>query len=260
MKQLILSILFLMQTWICAYSQNEKRALMDANSTYKNENFEDAENRYRTLDPKDPSLKEISEFNLADALYRQGKFEEAAEIFGKLARESQDADIRSKSFHNEGNSHVAAKDYGKAVESYKSALRLDSNAEDTRYNLAYARKMIQQQEQQQQNQQNQQGQNQDQQNQDKGQQEQNKQDQNKQDQDQQGDKNKDNQKPQEGDQDKQGDQGKEPKPSEQQGKEQISKEDAERILKALENAESDLQKKLRKPEGKAQKKKIEKDW
>jgi hypothetical protein len=235
-----------------AIAQNERRALMDANETYRQQKFEDAETRYKNANPGNQRLKEIAAFNLADAQYRLGKFDEAAEGFGKIAMESENKDLQVKAYHNEGNSYIAKKDYGKAVESYKNALRLNPEAEDTRYNLAYARKMIQKQQQQEQQQQNQQNQDQQQQQ----QQQQQNQDKNK-----EGDEKKDQQK---GDQDEQkeneGNEKNEPKPGDKQGKEEISKEDAERILKALENAESDLQKKLRKPEGTAKKKKIEKDW
>jgi tetratricopeptide (TPR) repeat protein len=235
MKHWTLLILLAVLYFESAIAQNERRALMDANETYRQQKFEDAETRYKNANPGNQRLKEIAAFNLADAQYRLGKFDEAAEGFGKIAMESENKDLQVKAYHNEGNSYIAKKDYGKAVESYKNALRLNPEAEDTRYNLAYARKMIQKQQQQEQ-----------QQNQDKN---------------KEGDEKKDQQK---GDQDEQkeneGNEKNEPKPGDKEGKEEISKEDAERILKALENAESDLQKKLRKPEGTAKKKKIEKDW
>ena len=50
--------------------------------------------------------------------------------------------------HNLGNSYLKENKLEQAIEEYKSSLRLNPNDEETRYNLAYAQKMKQQQEQQ----------------------------------------------------------------------------------------------------------------
>ena len=49
--------------------------------------------------------------------------------------------------HNLGNSLLKENKIDLAIEAYKTSLRINPNDEDTRYNLAYAQKMKQQQQQ-----------------------------------------------------------------------------------------------------------------
>ena len=119
--------------------------------------------------------------------------------------------------HNLGNVAMKKKDYQAAVQAYEEALIRHPEDDNTRYNLALAQKLLQQNKN---NQQSQQGQNQDP-NKNK--------DQDKQDpkKDQQQNQNKpDQQKPQEKGQDKQG------QPNEQRSGE-LSKEQAEQILRSF---------------------------
>ena len=48
--------------------------------------------------------------------------------------------------HNLGNSLLKENKIDLAIEAYKTSLRINPNDEDTRYNLAYAQKMKQQQQ------------------------------------------------------------------------------------------------------------------
>ncbi len=211
-----------------SYSQ-EKKLIRQGNSAYTSGEFEASELKYRKAQELQPKSFEAG-FNLGDALFRQKKFEEAAKQFEYLAQQENNKINKAKAYHNLGNSYLQQQKYEESVSAYKNALRNNPDDKETRYNLAYAQRMLKkQQEQQKQDQQNKDEQNKDQQNKDQ----QNKDQQNK---DQQ---NKDQQK---------------------QGSEQIPKEKADQMLKALENDEKDLQKKMKKQQVKGQKKKIEKDW
>ena len=76
-------------------------------------------------------------------------------------------------FHNSGNLALKQKKYQEAVEAFKESLRLQPDNFETKSNLAYAQKMLKDQQQNQQNQQNNdQNQNQDQQQNDNQQQQQ----------------------------------------------------------------------------------------
>jgi Ca-activated chloride channel family protein len=111
-------------------------------------------------------------YNQAAALYKQGKYEEAANEINKLIENTNlDDKLKAKAYHNLGNSMVQQGKYQEGIEAYKKSLKADPADMDTKYNLEYARKKLQvQQQQQQQNQQNkdkqQQGQQQQQQQQD----------------------------------------------------------------------------------------------
>ena len=85
----------------------------------------------------------------------KNKYEEAAKQFEALANSETDKIRKSQAYHNMGNSLLQARKYDESVEAYKQALRNNPKDQDTRYNLEYAKKLLQkQQEQQKQDQQN----------------------------------------------------------------------------------------------------------
>ena len=210
------------------FAQSEKKLIRDGNKLYEKKKFSDAEVAYRKSLNKNQKSKE-GNFNLGDAYYKQGKFEEAVKQFESVNSQSADNKTKAAAMHNLGNSFIQSKKYQEGVDAYKQALKLNPKDEDTRYNLAYAQSMLKQQQQQQQQQQ---------QNQDKSQ-----------------DK-KDEQKQQP--QDQKQEQKQQQEKQQQQQKKQISKEDAERILQALNNDEKNKHKKGKKAQ--AVKIDIEKDW
>ncbi len=101
----------------------------------------------------------------------------AVELFETLTRTATDKAIAEKSFYNLGNMAFRDGDYGKAIENYKGALRINPDNNKTRQNLRIAQLQQQQQnqdrnqdqDQDQQQQQNQQQQQQQEQNQDQNQ-------------------------------------------------------------------------------------------
>ena len=218
--------------------------------------FLDAEVNYKkALQKNEDFLK--ADFNLGDALYKQGRYEEAVDKFEKIIEKSDNNIVKGSSHHNIGNAHLQnffknpQENQGKldeSIESYKNALRNNPRDNEARYNLEMAKRLKQQMQQQQQQQQNQ---DQDQENKDQKDQ---------QKQDQQNKDNKDQQK-QEQQKQEQKDQDKKDQEEQQQAKEgEMTKEEAERLLEALKNEEDKLQEKLKKKKVKGGKKYIEKDW
>ena len=241
MKRSLL-ILFAMLT-LPAFAQEEKKHIREGNKLYQSKKFTEAEKSYReALDKKKDSFKAM--FNLGDAYYQQGKYQEAASQFEMLTTKKTSRDTLAKVYHNLGNSLLRQQQYDKSIAAYKNALKNDPTDEDTRYNLAYAQMMQRMQQQQQQEDKKKQ----DQQNKDK-----------KENEKEKGDKNKDKKK--EGDKEENKDKDKGDKKDQQQPPQQpqISKEDAQRLLDALNNDEKGVQKKLKKGQGKT-KSPAEKDW
>src|SRR5690606_36440112 len=145
------------------------------------------------------------------------------------------------------SSDLKSQKYKESIEAYKNALKINPDDMETKYNISYALKQMEKQNQQQQNQQSQQ--NQDQKNDDQQQNQDQQQQQDNQDQ-----KNDQQIKPDKNEQAKQDNtQTQQPQP-----KDQISKEEAERLLKALKNNEQDIQKKISKKTGAVIKR--EKNW
>ena len=58
---------------------------------------------------------------------------------------------KHQAFHNMGNVFMKQKDYAKAVETYKNALRNNPQDEETRYNYALAKELLEKEQQQQDN-------------------------------------------------------------------------------------------------------------
>ncbi len=218
---------------------------------YENGKYADAEVNFKKgLEENMESFE--GHFNLGDAYYQQGRYDEAIKSYQNALGLAKDDYMKSKVFHNIGNSLLKAQKLKESVGAYAEALKHDPNDIETKYNLSYALKQMQQQQQQQ---------NQDQNQDNKDKKEQNKDQQQKQQQDQNKDnkekKNKDDQQQQQQqDQNKQDQKQQQQQP--QQQKEQMSKQQAQRILEALKKNESDLQKKLRKKKAKVVPK--SKDW
>ncbi len=226
------------------FSQQEKKFILEGNKQYEKENFIEAEKNYsRGLNKNKDSYK--SSFNLGDAYYKQGKYEEAAEQFQSLTHRSSSKDTLSKAYHNLGNSLVKSKKYQEGLDAYKNALKNNPDDEDTRYNLAYTQQMLKQQQQQQKK--------------DKDNKDKDKKDK-KENKDNKDNKDKDKKDKDKKDKDKKEEKGKENKKEENPKQDQISKEDAKRLLDALQNDEKILQDKMKKGKMKGMKVKIEKDW
>ncbi|MDD3876045.1 MAG: tetratricopeptide repeat protein [Bacteroidales bacterium] len=230
---LILSLFFLIQAPYLK-AQSELETLRRGNDEYRNERYTEAEVNYRKSMEINPENYRTL-YNLGNALYRQGNYEEAARILNNVSNMDMSKANKAKVYHNLGNVLLKNEKLSESIEAYKNALRLNPEDQDTKYNLTYAMSKLQQQQQQQQ----QQDQNQDQQNQEQQEQQNQEQEQNEQN----------NQENNEQQQQQQ-----------QQNQNEISREDAERILDAMERQEQNVQDKLEKEQLRPVRVTIEKDW
>ncbi|MEG0949845.1 MAG: tetratricopeptide repeat protein [Bacteroidales bacterium] len=229
----------------------ERQNIRKGNKQYAQEKYTEAEIDYRKSQEVNPNSPEAA-FNLGNALYKQQKFEDAMKQYGVAAQNTQDKQLISESLHNTGNIFMAGEDYGKAIEAYKQSLRLNPGDNETRYNLALAQKLLQDQQQEQEQQK-------DQQDQEKDQQQQN-QDQQKDQQDQQKDQ---QDKKDQQDQQQQNQQNQDQQQNQQQSQQsdKISKEMAEQILNAMNQDEKEVQEKVKKQQmQQMQQRKTDKDW
>jgi Ca-activated chloride channel family protein len=260
MRILVLSILLCISI-ISKGQKTEYDHISTGNKLYKDSSFVEARTEYQEAYKLNGNSFEAV-FNLGNALYKQDSLEAAAHQFRLASTMSDDKLKQAEAFHNLGNTYLKQKDYQKSIDAYKDALRRNSKDEDTRYNLSYARKMLDNQDQ------NKDDQNKDDQN--KDDQENKDQDQNKDDKDQ-GDKDGDNkdqkdQKEDSKDQDQKKDQGDDKRDQDKQqnqkdqNKPGMSPEDAEKMLNALEQDESELRKGIRIQEDKTDPKLIDKNW
>lgn len=245
-----LAMMFLLFGFItAAFAQEPNDLITKGNAKYKEGNFGEAEMTYREGQEAGADAF-ISGFNLGDALFKQERYEEAASAFQALPNLTEDKEQKAAAFHNLGNAYLKAKKYPESVDAFKQSLRNNPKDLDTKYNLAYAKRMLQQEQEQQQQDQNKD----DQKDQEKKDDQQQKQDQQKQD-----EKKDDEQKQDQ--QQQQDDQQQEQKEQEQPKEGEISKEDAERMLDALNQDEKKIRDRLEDQKvKKVSKGTIEKDW
>lgn len=237
MRNLLIVVSLLLMATI-AFAQSERKSVRQGNKEFKKGEYLDSEISYRSALELNPSSFRAN-FNLGDALYKQEKFEQAAQIFEDLATLNLDPIDKAKVFHNLGNSHFKGEKFAESVEAYKNALRHNPNDMETKYNLAQAQRMLNQQDQQKQDQ-------------DKdGEGDDNKQDDKQDHQDKQDDKKDDKNQDQQDKQDQQ---------KQEQQQQQISPEDARRMLEAIQNNEQKIQDRVREEQARQAKVKVEKNW
>ncbi|WP_299186034.1 tetratricopeptide repeat protein [uncultured Aquimarina sp.] len=250
----------------------------------KDGNFPKAEGEYRkaiSKNPVDPTAK----YNLANAYYNTEKYDEAHQRYTEAVKTATSKVEKHKAFHNQGNTYMEQKKYKEAVAAYKNALRNNPKDDETRYNLALAKQLLEKQ------------QNEDKGGGDKDNKDQNKDDKkDKEDKDKKEGENKEDKKEGGDDKDKKGDKGDDKedqkgedkkdekgdpkddgkdkkedkkegdgKPEEQnkqpqQAQGQLSPQQVKSLLEAMNNEERKVQDKINAKKAKGTKTKTEKDW
>ena len=115
--------------------------MSDASVSLQKEQFPVAEADYRkaiSLNPK----SETAKYNLGNAYYDRDKNGEAGQRFRQAAAVADSKETKHKAFHNLGNTFMNETKYQAAVDAYKNALRNNPTDDETRYNLALAKKML----------------------------------------------------------------------------------------------------------------------
>ena len=157
-KQTVSFVLFIIMFFVLFSSVNaqgdkekqkelkqSQELLSEASYEMKNDNFPLAEAEYReaiSLNPKEDTGK----YNLGTAYYNKEMNATAMNRFKQAAAVGDTKADKHKAFHNLGNTYMNEKKYQEAVESYKNALRNNPTDEETRYNLALAKELLEDQQ------------------------------------------------------------------------------------------------------------------
>ena len=274
LKTLCLFLVFNFGTSIIAQEANKekqkvlkesKEFLSEASYEMENNNFSLAEAAYREAIATNPE-EDTGKYNLGIAYYDKEMNDVAMSRFKQAAAVADTKSDKHKVFHNLGNTFMNEKLYKEAVESYKNALRNNPKDEETRYNYALAKELLEEQEKngggddnkenQEDKQEEEKKENQDNENnkkdkedgdqkneQNKGEEEQDK---------KEGNENEDNGKPEEPKDKKQ------QQPPTEPGK--LSPQQVKNLLEAMNNEEKKVQEKINAKKQKGTKVKPEKDW
>lgn len=148
-KNILSFLLFGITGLISVAAQTEaKDYIINGNLLYNQKDFAKAEMQYKQALSKDAnSIK--ANYNLGNSLYQQKKYDEARAHYDKLIHHGNTSKAdKHKAYHNIGKTYLDENNPEKAVQSFKEALKLNPYDEQTRYNYALARKMLEQQQNQ----------------------------------------------------------------------------------------------------------------
>lgn len=244
--------------------------LSQAQQSIKQDEFATAEAKYRKAISLNPN-SETAKYNLGTAYYGKAKNAQAMLRFKQAAGTATTKAEKHKAFHNLGNTFMNEKKYTEAVEAYKNALRNNPNDDETRYNLALAKDMLEKNPPPPEDK-NDENQDQDKEQENKEQDQKDKQDQENQDNNNDGekeDKDEGNQDEEKEDGDKDEDKGKPNEPKEEEGDKpqqqqpvpgQLSPQQVKSLLEAMNNEEKKTQKKINAEKQKGTKVQTDKDW
>src|SRR5687767_11888202 len=102
------------------------KSITEGNTFYRNGQYDLAEKSYREALQNEQS-NATAQYNLASALYKQRKYDEAEKAWGSLGSTSTVKPIKATSFYNQGVIYSRQKELDKSIEAYKAALRNDPN-------------------------------------------------------------------------------------------------------------------------------------
>ncbi len=246
MRYVVVTIVSIVIT-VGAVFANPESLVRKGNKEFRDGDFKEALDFYNQAEIEAPQTPEIA-FNQGTALLKAENYDTAAIKF-EQALNTDDADLQAAAYYNLGNTHFEREDYMSAINSYRKTLEINPDDLDAKYNLELARNRLKEQmENQEQNQDEQQ----------QEQEEKEKQEQEEQEQQQQGEQEQEQEQPQPQEEEQQEEeqqqqqqqqqeqqeqdeeeQQQQPQPQPDTTQQEMSKEDAERILRALEEAEQE---------------------
>ena len=125
--------------------QKADNYIYEGNQAFDASNNVEAEKNYRRATATGLK-KDIAQYNMGTTLQQDNYVAEALSIYADAVETTKERPSKHRNFHNIGNALMQLKDYKGAVEAYKNALRNNPNDDETRYNYALAKKMLEDEE------------------------------------------------------------------------------------------------------------------
>lgn len=241
-KTSILLLLLLVNSAL-AFAQNDRTFIRQGNKLYRTQKWAQAETQYRKAISKNAKNTQAL-YNLGCALMMQQKDSMAMVQYQHAAQEETNVQRRSKSYHNMGVIMQNHREYAKAIECYKMALRCNPQDNETRYNLALCKKLLKNQPQKN-NKDNKNNKNKNDKNKNK--------DQNNKDKDKNNEQDKNNKKNNDKDKNKQNQ-------NDERNQDKMSKDNAEQLLNAAIQQEKATKQKMQKAMSQPKSRSYEKNW
>lgn len=219
---------------VSSYADNRqaRKLIRKGNALFRADKRQEAQVDYLKAYRADSTDARV-QYNLATSMFPQDfklvqkeRCDTMAIMFERATQAETNPLRKAKAYHNEGVAYQGVKDFGKAIEAYKNALRCNPNDDESRYNLVLCQRQMKNQGGGQNNQQ-----------QDK----------------------KDQQNQQQQQQEKQEKQEKQDQQKQQQ-EPPMSKENAEQLLNAAMQREKETQKRMKEAQQQPRRRRIEKNW
>ncbi len=154
-RRTVAAVLFLA---VPLWAMGSDSALREGVKAYQQGNYQKALVYFQQAVQAD-SANGLAYFNLGDALYRLGKYQEAASAFER-ALVQEDTQRVQAAYYNLGNAYFQLQDYQKAATFYRKALALNPRDADAKHNLELTLRKLKQQPPKQEDQKQQKNQNQ----------------------------------------------------------------------------------------------------
>jgi Ca-activated chloride channel family protein len=122
---------------VLANAQEAGKLITEGNEWYRKQQFDKAEASYAKAAGAEPE-NTTAKFNLANAMHKQGKDEEALRLYTQIAATATDKTIKAKASYNKGAVLSKQQKPEESIEAYKEALRNDPADKNARENLQKA--------------------------------------------------------------------------------------------------------------------------
>lgn len=127
---------------VSAQELPERGLVRKGNRAFNKGNYERSAERYGDALKQSPTSFEAG-YNLSNALYKAERYEKSEELFNKMVTDTLQMDsLRAVTHYNLGNSQFKQEKYKEALESYKNSLRLNPSDMEAKYNYAYTKKLL----------------------------------------------------------------------------------------------------------------------
>ena len=132
---LLILLVFPLHGWAASFDSNAREGVIH----YNQEEYERAATKFQQSQQKQSDNRDVA-YNLANSLYRLGRYKEAVDAYKKTLDEETRPTLRQKSYYNMGNAYYRMGYMEESIDAYKKALELDSGDIESKFNLEWVRK------------------------------------------------------------------------------------------------------------------------
>ncbi len=146
MRYILTIVVTLFTLTLSAQELPERGLVRKGNRAYNKNEFKTAIESYDKAYSVAPESFDVL-YNYANALHKDEQYAKAEELYASMPVDSLASDMdRADLFYNLGNSQFMQEKYKEALESYKSSIRINPDDQEAKYNYAYTKKLLEDQE------------------------------------------------------------------------------------------------------------------